>query len=61
VADSVALSGTFSVTGGGDTATVILEQDLSDSFDFISTGGGAMLDFLVDGTLPGIDIILNKE
>lgn len=61
VADSVALSGSFSVTGGGDTATVILEQDLAENFDFISTGGGAMLDFLVDGTLPGIDVIVKKD
>ncbi len=61
VADSIARSGAFSVTGGGDTATVILEEELEDNFDFISTGGGAMLDFLVQGTLPGIDIIINKN
>lgn len=61
VADSIAKSGSFSITGGGDTATVILEENLQDNFDFISTGGGAMLDFLVEGTLPGIEIIINKN
>lgn len=61
LADSIARSGAFSVTGGGDTATVILEEDLSDNFNFISTGGGAMLEFLVQGTLPGIDAIINKN
>ena len=61
MADGIAKSGAFSVTGGGDTATVILEQQLEDNFDFISTGGGAMLDFLVSGTLPAIDVILEKE
>jgi len=60
IADSIAKSGSFSITGGGDTATVILEENLQDNFNFISTGGGAMLDFLVEGTLPGIDVIINK-
>lgn len=61
VADSIARSGAFSVTGGGDTATVILEEKLEKNFDFVSTGGGAMLEFLVKGTLPGIEAILNKK
>lgn len=61
VADSIARSGAFSVTGGGDTATVILEGGLQDNFDFVSTGGGAMLEFLVNGSLPAIDVILNKK
>ena len=61
IADSISRSEAFSVTGGGDTSTVILENDLGDSFSFISTGGGAMLDFLVDESLPGIDVIVNKK
>ncbi len=61
VADSVAKSQAFSVTGGGDTATVILEEELVDSFDFISTGGGAMLDFLVEGTLPAIEALIKNN
>ena len=61
IAKSLSHSNAFSVTGGGDTATVILEEGVEDSFDFISTGGGAMLDFLVDGSLAGIDVILNRD
>ena len=61
IADSISHSEAFSVTGGGDTSTVILENNLEDNFSFISTGGGAMLDFLVDGSLPGIDIILTQK
>lgn len=61
IAKSLSHSDAFSVTGGGDTATVILEQDVQDSVDFISTGGGAMLDYLVDGSLPGIDVIINSS
>jgi len=61
IADSISHSTAFSVTGGGDTATVILEENLEKNFDFISTGGGAMLDFLVKGSLPAIDVIINKN
>lgn len=61
VANSIAHADAFSVTGGGDTSTVILENDLIDNFDFISTGGGAMLDFLLHGTLSCIEVILNKK
>ena len=61
IADSISHSDAFSITGGGDTSTVILENGLEDNFSFISTGGGAMLDFLLDGTLVGIDIILENK
>jgi 3-phosphoglycerate kinase len=60
LAKSISHGHAFSITGGGDTATVIQEEGLAESFDFISTGGGAMLDFLVDGTLPCIDVVLKK-
>jgi len=43
-----------SVVGGGDTLASIKELGLVDQFTFISTGGGAMLDLLLNGTLPGI-------
>jgi len=61
IADSISHASAFSVTGGGDTATVISEQGLADSFDFISTGGGAMLDFMVKGSLPAIDELLRQS
>ena len=43
-----------SIIGGGDTVELIDEMKMEDKFTFVSTGGGATLDFLVDGTLPGI-------
>jgi 3-phosphoglycerate kinase len=61
IANSISHASAFSVTGGGDTATVILEEGLADRFDFISTGGGAMLDFMVDGSLPAIDELLRQS
>jgi len=42
------------VVGGGDTVAVIRKMKLEKNVDFISTGGGAMLEFLANGTLPGI-------
>lgn len=47
------------VVGGGDTLSAIKELDLEDKFYFVSMAGGAMLDFLANGTLPGIEA-LNK-
>jgi phosphoglycerate kinase len=45
----------FKVAGGGDTEKAISLFAISDKFSWISTGGGAMLDFLAKGTLPGIE------
>ena len=60
VAESCAHAPAWVVTGGGDTATVLQETNLIDTIDVVSTGGGAMLDFLVEGTLPGIEAIVGK-
>ncbi len=57
LADSIAHSGAYALSGGGDTASVILEHHVEDAFDFVSTGGGAMLDFLVEETLPAIEAL----
>jgi len=45
----------FTVVGGGETVWLIQVMDLFDDFDYISTGGGAMLDFLQNGTLPALE------
>jgi len=49
--------GFVSIVGGGDTVAAIASLGLQDKFTFISTGGGAMLDFLAKGTLPGIEAL----
>ena len=49
------------IIGGGDTLAVVKELNIFERFDFVSTGGGAMLDFLASGTLPGIEAIQNKH
>ncbi|OGI95567.1 phosphoglycerate kinase [Candidatus Nomurabacteria bacterium RIFCSPLOWO2_01_FULL_42_17] len=50
----VAASKAESIIGGGDTVALITQMKMEKDFSFISTGGGATLDFLADGTLPGI-------
>ncbi len=55
IAQLVADCENTSIVGGGDTVAAIAEAGLEDSYTFLSTGGGAMLDFLADGTVPGLD------
>ena len=50
----VSKSKAHSVIGGGDTVALISKLKLEDKLGFVSTGGGATLDFLAKGTLPGI-------
>lgn len=50
-----------SVIGGGDTAAVVEKLGLDKKLSFVSTGGGAALDYLVDGKLPGIDAIIKNK
>lgn len=54
-------SGAMSIIGGGDTIATIESQNIQDKFTFLSTGGGAMLEFLAKGSLPGIDAINNSS
>ncbi|MEK7209106.1 MAG: phosphoglycerate kinase [Patescibacteria group bacterium] len=51
-------SNATTIVGGGDTIAAIRVLNLLDQFDFVSTGGGAMLDFIANGTLPGIEALL---
>lgn len=53
-ARAVAASRAHSVVGGGDTIASIASLNLMEHFSFVSTGGGAMLDLLADGSLPGV-------
>lgn len=46
-----------SILGGGDTLTVYNSMSPKPSVSFVSLGGGAMLDFLKDGTLPGLEAV----
>lgn len=57
----VANSHAMSIVGGGDTVALVNEMGFFDRLSFVSTGGGAMLDFLLNETLPGIDALIKKS
>jgi phosphoglycerate kinase len=57
VAHQVALNPAMSIAGGGDTDSAIKKAKESDGITFISTGGGASLQFLEKETLPGIEAL----
>jgi phosphoglycerate kinase len=57
LARAIGESPAYSLLGGGDTVAAVEKLGLSHRFSFISTGGGAMLDFLAKGTLPGLQAL----
>ncbi|MEE9438336.1 MAG: phosphoglycerate kinase [Saprospiraceae bacterium] len=64
VAQAVAVAtenGAFSLIGGGDSVAAINKANLTDKVSFISTGGGAMLEFLEGKVLPGIKAIQTEK
>jgi phosphoglycerate kinase len=60
VALAVAGAAAFSVVGGGDSLLAIRKAGLEGSFDHLSTGGGASLEFLEGADLPGIAILEDR-
>lgn len=57
IANAIASASAYKVAGGGESLFVIFKYGLKDKFDFLSTGGGAMLDFLAGKKLPGIEAL----
>ncbi len=57
--EAVGNSNAFKIVGGGDSLIAIEKYNLTDKFDWISVGGGACLEFLINKTLPGIEALLH--
>lgn len=61
LANAIADSPGFSIAGGGDTVAAIAKFGVSDKIDYISTAGGAFLEFLEGRTLPAVEILHKRS
>ncbi len=59
IAEAIIGSQAFKVVGGGDTEAALTKFNLVDKIDYVSSGGGTMLEFLAQGTLPGIEAVIS--
>ena len=57
LAEAIAASDAFSVAGGGDTLAAIDKYGVADKISYISTGGGAFLEFVEGKTLPAVAML----
>ncbi|MES2564447.1 MAG: phosphoglycerate kinase [Pseudomonadota bacterium] len=57
IAQAIAESNAFSIAGGGDTLAAVAKYGITDRISYISTGGGAFLEFLEGKKLPAIEIL----
>ncbi|MFT6407767.1 MAG: phosphoglycerate kinase [Arenicella sp.] len=60
LAHAIADSAAFSIAGGGDTVAAIDKYGVADKISYISTGGGAFLEFLEGKTLPAVSILQQR-
>lgn len=61
ILDIVSKSNALKIVGGGDAASSVANLGFKDKMNFISTGGGATLSYIANGSLPGIDAIINNK
>jgi len=61
VAEAIANNPHTTIVGGGDSAAAAAASGYADKFTHISTGGGASLEYLQGGVLPGLEILMHKK
>ena len=60
LAEAIAASPGFSIAGGGDTLAAIDKYGVADRISYISTGGGAFLEFVEGKTLPAVAMLRKR-
>ena len=60
LASAIAHSQAFTIAGGGDTLAAIAKFNIANDIGYISTGGGAFLEFLEGKILPAIQILQER-
>jgi phosphoglycerate kinase len=61
LARAIAASSAFSIAGGGDTLAAVDKYGIADEVSYISTGGGAFLEFLEGKTLPAVAALAERS
>ena len=61
IARAIAASSAFSIAGGGDTLAAVAKYDIANDISYISTGGGAFLEFLEGKVLPAVEILEQRR
>ena len=57
IAEAIAAANAYSIAGGGDTLAAVAKYGIADRISYISTGGGAFLEFLEGKTLPAVAVL----
>ncbi len=61
VAEAVASSSGFSIAGGGDTLAAVEKYGVADGISYLSTGGGAFLEYVEGKPLPGVEVLKQRR
>lgn len=61
VAEAITEQASYNVAGGGDTVAYVVRSGFAKSFSHLSTGGGAALQYLVHGSLPGLEALHDRK
>ena len=61
VGEAIAQSDAFSIAGGGDTLAAVDQFGLTENISYISTGGGAFLEFLEGKKLPAVEVLEQRS
>jgi len=61
IIEAIIESGAFSVAGGGESVQMLEENGWLEKISFVSTGGGAMLEYLSGGEMPGLEVLVDAN